>query len=293
MRIQALVFISGYLLGYTSKRKAEALSFKNCVVKKIKRLLIPSIVFSTIYIMIFFDITSPINKISYSIINGAGHMWFLPMLFWCFVGVYVVEKLRIKPLNVLIVGLLLSVIQFPILPLRINITLRYFIFFWMGFGIQRNYFGFLFQKDRLKPILISVSIYIAAFIVNYVLFEDQLKTIALNESRLLNKVIYAFAYKALCLAMSISGLLAAFWSAHYFIIGKYKLPNWIIKLSTFCYGIYICQQFILLILYYHTDLPVLCGSMALPWVAMAITLFLSVLMTSLLLHTRFGRFLIG
>lgn len=105
MRIQALIFISGYLLGYTSLRKTDCLHFKNCVIKKIKRLILPSIIFSILYCIIFYDINHPINEIAYSIINGAGHMWFLPMLFWCFVGVYIAEKLKIKPIYVLSISI--------------------------------------------------------------------------------------------------------------------------------------------------------------------------------------------
>lgn len=93
--------------------------------------------------------------------------------------------------------------------------------------------------------------------------------------------------------MSISGLLAAFWSAHYFVIGKYKLPDWMIKISTYCYGVYICQQFILQWLYYHTSLPSMVGTMAMPWIALIITLLSSLFITHIMLQTKIGKFLIG
>ena len=176
MRIQALIFISGYLLGYTSKRKPDALLFRNCVVKKIRRLLIPGIVFSIIYYMIFYDISRPINQIAYNIVNGSGHMWFLPMLFWCFVGVYLVEKLKIKPFLVLYVGLVMAILPLPEIPLRINMTFKYFIYFYIGFGIQRRYLNFLNPQNRIRPILLCIFVYFTAFIFNYVVLVDKLNT---------------------------------------------------------------------------------------------------------------------
>lgn len=293
MRIQALIFISGYLLGYTSMRKPDALLFKNCVVKKIKRLLLPCIIFSIIYYVIFYDITRPLNQIAYTIINGAGHMWFLPMLFWCFCGVWLAEKFKISPKLILAISVICAIIPTPTIPLRINMTLKYFIFFYMGFGIKKNYFEFLFPKNKLKPIIVAILIYFTAFLINYILIADNIKDLTVSSNEIFNKILQITINHSLSLMMSVSGLFAAFWSAHYFIIGKYKLPDWMINLSTFCYGIYICHQFILVYLYYHTPFPYICGGIALPWIAIIITLFLSIIITYLLLHTKFGRYLIG
>lgn len=60
-----------------------------------------------------------------------------------------------------------------------------------------------------------------------------------------------------------------------------------------CMGVYIFQQFILIALYYHTGLPRLCGSYALPWVGFALTVPLSFAGTYLMRKTRWGRFLVG
>lgn len=164
MRIQALIFISGYLLGYTSKRKSNALEFKSCVIKKIKRLLLPSIIFSILYFLFFYDYTGSIITTAYSILNGCGHMWFLPMLFWCFVGVWLAEKFHIQPKLILILALFASILPCITLPLRFNSTLTYFIYFYIGFGLQRGYFDFLKPKQSITPILISIGIYISFFL---------------------------------------------------------------------------------------------------------------------------------
>ena len=67
----------------------------------------------------------------------------------------------------------------------------------------------------------------------------------------------------------------------------------LVTLSGYCYGVYIYQQFILKILYYHTQLPFSVSVYVLPWIATAITIMLSLLLCHYSLKTRLGRFLIG
>lgn len=52
-RLEVMTFISGLLLGYTVKRHPERMSFDGCVAKKVKRILIPCMMFSVIYFFIF------------------------------------------------------------------------------------------------------------------------------------------------------------------------------------------------------------------------------------------------
>ena len=299
MRIQALIFISGYLLGYTSLRKPDALLFKNCVIKKIKRLLLPCVIFSALYYVIFYDINHPIGTVAYSIVNGAGHMWFLPMLFWCFTGVYIVERFKIKPIYIFCVAVIVAIIPSPTLPLRLNNSLTYFIFFYTGFGLQRGYFKFLAPSSHnsLATIVLCVIIYFASFAIHYIVIDGRYDVMIFHivgmSDSVLTKILVISTGNILPFVMSMSGLLGAFWSTHYFIVGKYSLPTWMISLSTYCYGIYICQQFILKYLYYHTSLPEMTGPYLLPWIALIITLVSSIIITGLMLKSRIGRFLIG
>lgn len=95
--LPAFVFISGYVYGFQVRTKGvQILTFKKTVYGKFKRLIIPSIVFSLLYLLVLGDITQPITTTLYGLINGVGHMWFLPMLFWCFVCVFIIEKLKLK-----------------------------------------------------------------------------------------------------------------------------------------------------------------------------------------------------
>ena len=90
--LQAFVFISGYLFAFqriTSKRTGGHL-----IINKLKRLILPSILFSIVYFIIFYPYKGLGNAV-YSIINGCGHMWFLPMLFWCFIGGWLLDQIKI------------------------------------------------------------------------------------------------------------------------------------------------------------------------------------------------------
>ena len=137
--LEMFVFISGFVFGYQVRTKGEAkLQAKVLFWGKFKRLMIPCVVFSLLYILLLSNIGQPIQKTLYDMLNGAGHMWFLPMLFWCFVGVWVIEKLRLKSRWVLPLLLFASMVSFLSLPFRMGIALYYMVFFYVGFILQKE-----------------------------------------------------------------------------------------------------------------------------------------------------------
>lgn len=79
------LFISGYLWRYSYVKSKQTLSISNYLYKKFKRLIIPCIILGAVYYCLFNDVSAPFITIVYSIVSGCGHLWFLPMLFWCFV----------------------------------------------------------------------------------------------------------------------------------------------------------------------------------------------------------------
>lgn len=100
--------------------------------------MIPCMVFSQLYILLFGNIAQPAIKTLYSLVNGAGHMWFLPMLFWCFVGLWVIERLRLKTKWVIPALVLCSVFSFVPLPLRMGNAMYYMLFFYVGYILQKE-----------------------------------------------------------------------------------------------------------------------------------------------------------
>lgn len=137
--MEVFVFISGYLFGHQVARHPDSiLTFRNTVIRKGRRLLLPGMIFSALYLVWLTPLDRPFYYFAYQVINGAGHLWFLPMLFWCFVGVYVICRhvhLRSRHLFPLLV--LLSACAFLPLPFQLTQTMRFFLFFYSGFCITR------------------------------------------------------------------------------------------------------------------------------------------------------------
>jgi fucose 4-O-acetylase-like acetyltransferase len=134
------VFISGYVFGFQVRQKGAQLLSMNAIVRsKLKRLLLPSIVFSIIYLLIFgLKDGESIAQACYSIIDGRGHMWFLPMLFWCFIYIAFVEKFDFRTRTVVIAAFTCSFLSFLPLPFRMGSALYYFPFFYVGYAIRHK-----------------------------------------------------------------------------------------------------------------------------------------------------------
>lgn len=71
-------------------------------------------------------------------------------------------------------------------------------------------------------------------------------------------------------------------SVNFIINNGLRVPNWLVKVNSICFGVYIFQQFILMYLYYHTALPIIVGAYWLPWFGVVVTLILSILFSILL-----------
>ena len=141
-QLEAMVLISGSLLGYKLLlRKTETLTFNICVVKKAKRILLPSILFSILYYIIFFDTNAPLFYIVLSIVNGCGHLWFLPMIFWCFVITYLIAKFippRSEYQNLLLIIFVLLAIYNPLssLPVGLGSVGNFLFYFYAGYLLK-------------------------------------------------------------------------------------------------------------------------------------------------------------
>ena len=75
------VFISGFLFMYSHLNKHQ--SFKELLQAKIKRLILPYFVFAFLL-----TVGTPGFSWEGLLSGGYTHLWFLPMLFWCFICAY-------------------------------------------------------------------------------------------------------------------------------------------------------------------------------------------------------------
>lgn len=294
--LEMFVFVSGFVFGYQVKTKGEEkLNAKTLFISKFKRLIIPSIVFSLLYIVLLEDITQPVVRTVYDVVNGAGHMWFLPMLFWCFVGVWFIEKFKFSHWAVLLLLMILSTISFLPLPFQLGHTMYYMVFFYYGYMLQR-------EKIAYESILYTKK---TAFvlIVAFALLFPTITLISKNVNEIIVEQGNRLIIKALCLSLNnfirlvcaFSGLMMLMSLVGYLIKKRssLKIPNLIIEIGGLCMGVYLTQQFILKYLYYHTNMPNILGVYWTPWVGFTSSLFLSLVLSYLLKKTRIGRFLIG
>lgn len=280
--LEAFVFISGMLVGVKIRKSPNAQNFSYLVLKKFKRLIIPSILFSFIYYFLFYDTDAAPARIVYEIMNGCGHLWFLPMLFWCFIGLWLLSASSINPWIVLIFSFSISFLSNNILPFRIGSSIYYFVFFYIGYGIERGQFKFIrsYSKSRITTmsLIFIVSLFSHIYMRGY-LIDNQI-------------INFAIA-KSLKLIIAISGILMSYWVINHSLRDVHNLPKWLENVSSCSFGIYILQQFILKGLYYHTDIPYWFDEMLVPWIGLVIAFVVSYIGSSILLSSKYGRLLIG
>lgn len=237
----ALIFISGYLFGH-SWHITRHQTFREFIIKKLKRLIIPSIIFSAFYYFLFYDTTRSFSQIGYSIINGCGHLWFLPMLFWCFIFTFLLHKFNITHRTVISILIIVSILPIPTLPFRLSSTCSYLIYFYVGSILQIR------EGINLRcSVLWLIGLTMIYFILQFIYPEISLT----SKPSIFGKAIYLLAINSTKLILGFTGIGIAFIATRMFLQTGRVLPVYLITLSTYCYGVYIFHQFILKYIYYN------------------------------------------
>lgn len=288
--LETFVFISGYLLASQLSNKKIGL----CLFcwKKVKRLMLPGIFFSIIYFAIFFEYKGFPNFI-YGVLNGTGHMWYLPMIFWCFIAGYILWSVKIPDWAKLLICLFLSIVSGLLggLPFRLGKSCYYLLFFYLGMSIYPRKQAILSKLSSLK--LFSLLCLFLLTFVTLNLLKDKLmafmpatipEVIIRSSLSSLSTIVYA------TLGLLSMYLVTIFWLSKH---EEWKPSKFLLEANAICFGVYIYQQFILKILYYKTSFPEHIGTYILPWIGCAIALLLSIILAKVTLKAKLGRFLIG
>lgn len=267
--LESFVFVSGYVWAYQRETKGRKDSFWPLCKKKALRLLVPSIIFSAIYMLLYMR-----DKISiFGVIEGAAHLWFLPMLFWCFLFGWCILQFKLSPMIVLPGLYLISLVRPVGLPIHLSQTLYFMPFFFLGYYTYGYY-------DRIKEIIkgwhlmaawgLFILAYGGAYIIN-------------------SKFSIGWRGGQVCtLVYATIGASALLMTAVY-ITNRRKLNSWYVKLGALCMGVYVFQQFILIAFYRHTTLPSLVSVWALPWIGFCMALFLSLALTYIIRLSKVGK----
>lgn len=285
--LEAFVFISGYLFAFQRITLGKKTSFGALVANKLKRLMLPSIIFSATYFAIFYQYKG-VGNLVYSIINGCGHMWFLPMLFWCFIGGWLLEQVKVKNVWKMAFLVFLHLLAFISLPLQLRSAASYMVYFYAGFVLYKHKDAIL-AAIMLKRLVWGWILFAVVFAVlrpmrDLLVYSD-------NASKLSNLAMFV-GDNACQLVYASFGVIMFYCTAVYYT-QRHQLKPFTVKLAACCFGIYLFQQFVLQLLYYKTEFPVLVGPYWLPWCGFVIAAAVSYLLSALLLKTKTGKFLIG
>lgn len=318
-RIETIALVGGYVFSYQCIELGKRSNFFAFTWKKFKRLIIPAIIFGIVYYMLFkfSPQTFRWTIFPWKILNGVGHLWFLPMLFWCFLLSWLIDK-AIHWINLRSPktaewggwGLLFLLAAFSLwqpAKLRLGLTrVPHFIFyFYLGYWLRHKMSSQEFKPASQKYILISVLlsiIYISVLCVKLQAIKVQLPGIPWPRPAFFQGWS-SYLIATLKLIHTTTGMLAIYFSVWYWLhkesAPSQGQPGPILKYASgLCYGVYVYHMFFMEWLYFHTSMPATLsattlGAWFLPWIVFLITLPLSAAATWLTLRFKFGRMLIG
>ena len=284
-------FISGYIWAYQREYLCKKGNFSVLLIKKLKRLYLPCLLFSLLYFLLYdAEILMggvKIGTVVLDIIDGYAHLWFLPMLLWCFLfcyGILLIKNITCQYLMVILlwVG---AAIQFPF---QISTAFYYLMFFFIGYRFRLRA-EYILSTINVRNIFICWSLFAIVYVgltaINgYVVYSFGVETSD-------KSFLYGVFYNLIRTSYGLCGIIAMFQTA-LFLVQKMSLPYSIIYIGNLCFGVYIFQQFILHYLYYCTNLSLIVGSNVLPWIGFLTALLNSLFLSYGLYSTRWGRKLI-
>lgn len=285
-RMPLFIFISGYLFAYLEDVKSKYPTFMELLKNKFKRLIVPYFIFGLIY-MLTTNSFSWRNLLS----GGVSHLWFITMLFGCFILTRVL-KLCYFTQNKLLIALVLLVSftlllypEFRCYFLGIQTLHMWYFWFFLGYVVSphKEWMYKLLSNRFVSCGLVLVWILGTLYTV-YCVGTDDYRTIPGNLSHL-------------CIVLLI-------WYAINFIIKKYTgkwLEGPVFKeLNRTSYGIFVLHNWLQLFMIsktaqhlFHLDVLAENHVVLFPLFFFLLSLLFSYVGAVLMLKTKVGRFLIG
>ena len=281
-RLEAFVFVSGYIFTFQMLAKNKFASFGEFFKSKVVRLLIPCWFFGILYFLLFKKYVSIYDTV-YCIGSGIGHLWYLPCLFICFIAQYFLLKRQTNAKITLGVLVCLVFLSFVPLPLHLNQPLYFMLFFYGGGLFYQNKDG-IALRAYTKTTLLCWAVFAALLVIINLWF---IQSERLNISTWLRSAVLG-SNKILKSFLAWSGIIALYLTAVQYC-RTHEINAFILKVGVCGYGVYVFHQFVLVWMYYKTSLPEMLGTYWLPWVGLAITTVVSVLLTLAVRSTKIGR----
>lgn len=280
--LETFMFISGYIFAMQVIAKNKFVSLRLLAKSKFIRLIIPCWIFGLVY-WLMFRTTSPVV-----ILKGIGHLWFLPSLFWCFLFAFFLYKKKWNEKFVILSLFIVSAVSFIPLPMQLNRTMYYLLFFYLG-GYAWKYSNILAANANLRTISLSFLLFVI-LLVGVNLFKEYSLSLISSHGILFKACVLGVnnITKAL---LAFVGILTLFLTASFYM-KNHVLHEKIIYIGTLGYGVYVFHQFILRWLYYNTSMPNIVGGVWYPWIGLFVALVCSIMLTILFRNFKVGRMLL-
>lgn len=274
--MELFVLLSGYIFGYQLLVLKKDFTLKSLAKNKLKRLIVPSLVFGVLYALIFYW-NKDFFTVAYRVLSGAGHLWFLQMLFWCFILAFLLYKSGMSDkykFLILIGAIAISTVN---IPLRLDKAFYYLFFFYLGIilsGRQESC-----RKLCRNNLLLTVLLVI--YLTLFIAYEMCLPMLKVSKDSFWLYSVVPLLKRYWIFAYALPGTLFFFLLAYRIMQDRSSVPSWIMFCSSISFGVYLFHQIIIEVIYYKTSLPVLVGPYLIPWVCLLITLPLSVVLVLL------------
>lgn len=283
--LETFVFISGYVLGLQISRGKFKYNF-SFIAKKAKRLIIPALVFSIFWALLYYPYTTDtLLKIVRNI--GVAHMWFLPMLFWCFVSTVILKWFKVG-FPLLLALFFINFVSILNLPFGISLFFKYAFFFYWGIYLFFVREKVLQKMCKWKIAILIGLLYVSFFVISTVFLQSEW-----YECHVVDPKFGFVVATTLRLIYSTLGVLFIYLLANKILEKSQSVPFWIASVADISFAIYIIHQFVLKAIYYYTPLPEYVSAYTLPWIGLFITATSSIIISKVILKTHIGRALIG
>ena len=136
--LEAFVFMSGYVWAFQREQRG-AEPFGVLVKKKSYRLLVPCYLFGILYALLF-ERATPLMENVVRVFTGIGHLWFLVMLFVCFVALWALLKWipKTRWWGIFLLFAMLALFSSYPQSFRLSNIMYYPLYFFFGYVMYSN-----------------------------------------------------------------------------------------------------------------------------------------------------------
>lgn len=314
-RIETIAFVGGYVFCYQCVELGRRQGLPAFVWKKFKRLIVPCFVFGTVYYLLFRYNPDRFSwRVAFwRVANGVEHLWFLPMLFWCFILCWGIDRLLhwlrekheawYRPVGWVLLVVLAGLSLLRVTGLKMGLSrVPYFLFyFYMGYWLRALWGNRKVVGYNGWMLVLLWGLYALLLLLHLQATHLRLPGSPVECPHWLRGLL-PVTLRLLTLGHTAGGIVALYATVMLWLsrhrTAEAQPGGWLRECSRLCYGVYVLHMFFMQPIYYLSGFPQWCcdsvvGVWLMPWGVLAVTLALSVAGTWLLLRTRVGRFLIG